>query len=338
MKVKKIFRIPRLHAVMLCTYLMACRSALGDNLPTWRFDSVTLTNGGPPATVQRAWMPGRLARHPVILLLGSLGTNALPDWSTNLVQGGYMLAAFSVAHPLDPDPARRAQWLVFDERFAHSYVLGGVRTPGDAGRVIDYLVALPEVDADKIGWFGSSTTGIFGLAAAVHEPRIKAIVAFVATGAYERWLSTWQPNGLWRGGTNGLWPETVALLPRADPIHSVSNLFPTAVLMISGAVDKVVDPASAQTFIEAAQPYYTRDPERLRFVRYEGRGHNLPRDILQLYAEHWFRLYLHPTRQPPAPNPSTPTLTESARRTAVSATPHETVIGATPAPSGKVPR
>ena len=178
---------------------------------------------------------------------------------------------------------------------------------------------------------GSSTTGIFGLAVATHEPRLKAIVAFVSTGAYEHWLNTWQPNGLWRGGTSGLWPETRALLPQADPIHSVSNLFPAAVLLVSGGADKVVDPASAQGFVKAAEPYYATDPERLRFVRYEGRGHNLPRDVVSLYTEHWFRLYLHPTRPPPAPDEAVPSLAESARRTAITKSTHEKVIGAGPA-------
>ena len=82
---KQVFGIPGLCVVMLLTFRMASGSVLSDNPPSWKFDSVTLTNGGPPATVQRAWIPGRLTRHPVILLLGSLRTNELPEWSTNLV-------------------------------------------------------------------------------------------------------------------------------------------------------------------------------------------------------------------------------------------------------------
>ncbi|MBI1840547.1 MAG: prolyl oligopeptidase family serine peptidase [Verrucomicrobia bacterium] len=337
-------RLPRLPGLIFVS-LVVCLfglSALGLDAfaagsPWWRLDSTTLANIDPPISVQRAWAPGPLSRRPVILLLGSLATNSLPDWSTNLVREGYMLVAFTAAHPPDPDPSRRAQWLVFDERFAHSYVLGGARTPADASRVIDHLVALPDVDRDRIGWMGSSTTGILGLAVATREPRLKTLVAFVATGAYERWLETWKPNGLWRSGANGLWLETRSLLPLADPIHSVSNLFPKAILLVNGGEDKVVDPASTRAFFDAARPFYARDPERLRFVRYEGFGHNLPSDVVRLYTEHWFHLYLHPT-QPPPPSPKVPaSLEESARRTAVTASPHDEAVGAIPVPSRRSP-
>jgi hypothetical protein len=118
----------------------------------------------------------------VILTLGSLKPDELPDWSADLLHIGFMVVAFAVEYPPDPNPARRPVWLHFDPRFAHSYVLGGIRTPKDASRVIDYLASRPDVDAQRIGWLGSSTTGIFGIAAATREPRIKAIVAFVATG------------------------------------------------------------------------------------------------------------------------------------------------------------
>ncbi len=292
----------------------------------WLSDSNSIVQGGPPIVVERAWAPGTFDRHPVILLLGSLGSGALPDWSTNLVRRGWMLVAFTVSHPPDPNPARRPQWLVFDERFAHSYVLGGSRTPADVGRVLDHLATLNNVDPERIGWLGSSTTGIFGLAAAVHESRVKAIVTFVATGAYGRWLDTWKPNGLWTGGKDGLWPETRELLKTVDPILSVTNLFPTAVLLVNGSEDKVIDPSSVDAFVEAAKPFYAADPDRLRSVRYVGGGHNLPRDIMAMYAEHWFGLYLNPDRPPPGPVAPPTDLASSTRRTAVTPTTHDRLV------------
>src|SRR5262249_22101550 len=157
--------------------------------------------------------------------------------------------------PPDPDPARRPQWLFFDQRFAHSYVLGGYRAPRDAARVIDYLIARGDVHPKKIGWLGSSSTGIPGLAVATREPRLAAIVAFVSTGAYRQWLDSWHANGLWRGSGSELWPETEALLAH-DPILHVEKMFPVAVLMVSGGNDKVVDPNTAKAFVEAARPFY----------------------------------------------------------------------------------
>ena len=292
------------------------------------YETVTLDEHDPPATLSLAYRSGVVQRHPAILMPGALKDGELPPWSTDLVDEGYMLVAFSVAYPPDPDPARRPQWLFFDQRFAHGYVLGGARAPGDAGRIIDYLIARGDVHPQKIGWLGSSSTGIPGLAVATREPRLAAIVAFVSTGAYRQWLETWHTNGLWRGETNELWPETEALLREHDPILHADTMFPVAVLMVSGGEDKVVDPATARSFVQAARPYYSSDPDRLRLVVYEGFGHNLPLDVVKMYAEHWFRLYMHPTRPPPQTSAAPSTLPASAVRTQINAADHKKVLGA----------
>jgi hypothetical protein len=186
------------------------------------------------------------------------------------------------------------------------------------------LISRQDIHPKKIGWMGSSSTGIPGLSVAAREPRLAAIVAFVSTGAYEQWLETWHTNKLWRGEDKQLWPETIELL-KEDPIRHVETMYPCAVLMVSGGDDKVVDPATARSFVNAARPYYAKDPERLRLVVYEGFTHNLPPDVVKLYTEHWFRTYMHPTK--PAPNPSgkPDNLDESVKRTQINAGEHKNI-------------
>jgi dienelactone hydrolase len=292
-----------------------------------KYESLVLPNGDAPITLDLAYRPGSVARHPAILMLGSVPANELPVWSTNLVNEGYMLVAFSAAHPPDPDPARRPQWLYFDQRFAHSYVLGAQRAIADSKPVMDYLVSRGDVHPEKIGWLGSSSTGIPGLAVATQGPRLAAIVAFVSTGAYRQWFDTWQPNGLWRGQTNSLWPETDVLLKQYDPILHAERLWPTPVLMVSGGEDKVVDPKTARAFVEACRPFYQADPDRLRLVVYEGFGHNLPVDVVRLYAEHWFHLYMSPTDAAPRSAPAPATLEQSVVRSQINAADHQQVMG-----------
>ena len=320
---------PLLRLVRLLVGLGCLSGCPGLRAAPLHFESVTLKEGGPAATLDVLWCPGAAARHPVILMLGALDSNAPPAWSTNLVQEGWMLCAFSVAHPPDPDPGRRPEWLVFDARFAHSYPLAAQRAIADSQRVVAYLRTRADVNPDKFGWFGSSSTGIPGLAVATQGPRLAAVVAFVSTGAYRAWLATWQPNGLWRGGANGLWPETERLLSTVDPILHASNLWPTATLLVNGGDDKVVDIRSARAFVEAARPTFTNDPARLRLVNYEGFAHNLPPDVVRDYAERWFRLYLHPVDPPPGPPAPIHTLAEAARQTQINAAPHTSVVGAT---------
>jgi len=291
-----------------------------------KFETIKLENGNAPVTLKLAYRTNTVPKHPAILMLGSVEPNKLPPWSSNLLNEGYMLAAFTVDRPPDPDPARRPQWLFFDERFAHSYVEGGFYAPRDAGRVIDFLLA--RGDVQKIGWVGASSTGIPGLAVATREPRLDAIVAFVSTGAYRQWLDSWHTNKLWRGKTDKLWPETEALLPKCDPILYANKMFPCAVLMVSGGADKVVDPITARAFVEAARPYYESDPNRLRLVVYEGFGHNLPADVVQMYIENWFHLYLSPTNSSPKAQSAAKDLKESAQRTNITGTDHKQIMRA----------
>ena len=89
--------LPRL--VPLLVGLGCLSSCLGLRAAPLRFESVTIREGGPTATLNVLWCPGAVARHPVILMLGAIDSNAAPAWSTNLLQEGWMLCAFSVAHP-----------------------------------------------------------------------------------------------------------------------------------------------------------------------------------------------------------------------------------------------
>lgn len=259
--------------------------------PDVKHEIIALGDGGPLITACLAYRLGSVPCHPAILMTGALERERVPAWSERLVNEGYMLVAFTVAHPPDPDPARRSQWLVFDERFAHSFALAVQRAPEDTERVVKYLAARGDVDPDKIGWMGSSSSGIPGLAVATRGPRLAAVVTFASTGAVEEWFAAWHTSGLWVGKSPDLWPETKELL-QYDPIRHVDKLFPTAVLLVNGGHDKVVAAQTARAFVEAARPYYAAEPERLRLVVYEGLGHNLPLDVVKLHVEHWFHLYM----------------------------------------------
>lgn len=321
-----------LLGVLLALASVTCAQAGEKNMATsgkdnLKFETITLKES-PAATINLAYREGIVKSHPVILMLGSIEQGKLPDWSTGLVDEGYMLAAFSVAHPPDPDEKRRPVWLYFDARFANSYAQGGHFAAQDTGRIIDYLVSRGDVNRDKIGWLGSSSTGIPGLSVVTQGPRIAAIVAFVSTGAYRQWFATWHTNKLWRDeSSDKLWPETEALLDKYDPINHVNTMYPTAVMMVNGGDDNVVDPKTARAFADAARPYYASDPERLRLVIYEGFGHNLPRDVIRMYAENWFHLYMHPTLPPPVPPKPPKDFKESVDQTQINSANHKDVVG-----------
>lgn len=63
------------------------------------------------------------------------------------------------------------------------------------GRYIEYLAALPEVDADRIGMFGISMSGYWGLRAAATDPRMSALATFEGvTGDFDTIFDRAQPS------------------------------------------------------------------------------------------------------------------------------------------------
>ncbi|MEV6973907.1 alpha/beta hydrolase [Kitasatospora sp. NPDC093806] len=63
------------------------------------------------------------------------------------------------------------------------------------GRYIDYLTGLPEVDPARIGMFGISMSGYWGLRAAATEPRLAALAAFESvTGDFDTIFRRAQPS------------------------------------------------------------------------------------------------------------------------------------------------
>src|SRR4051794_32574009 len=127
--------------ITICAFILASIGANAAALQPLTFETATLTNKLPKITIELAYRSDIAAKHPVILMLGSVTSNDIPYWSTNLLNEGYMLAAFTADYPTNRDATRRAQWLYFDQRFAHSYVEGAQRTIKDTARVIDHLEA-----------------------------------------------------------------------------------------------------------------------------------------------------------------------------------------------------
>lgn len=266
------------------------------------FEQITLDEATPEITVTLLSPPGTpLNPRPVILTAGLLSAENVHPSLIGFLEEGYTLAGHYADYPPDPDPARRPVWIFWDARLAHAYTLLASRAGTDAGRVIDYLESRPDLDATRVGWLGLSTSGIIGLAAMTQEPRLRALVAFVATGSYREWFGTWFENGTWQGTETEIWPETEALLDAWDPILHVAGLAGRPVLLVCGEDDIYVDPRTARAFADAARPHYAAAPDHLQLVIYTATGHILPPGVIEMHTGFWFGLHL---RDEPMETPS----------------------------------
>jgi len=149
----------------------------------------------------------------------------------------------------------------------------------DLQRAVDILEERPEVDPDRLGYFGVSWGGSMGGLLAGVEDRIKAYVLVVSDGGLVEHTADPGEDGLnihfsekWAGY---MWPT--------EPLHFVGRAAPAALLFQNGRDDPYVPPLDGLRFFIAAS-----EPKSI--IWYDA-GHGLPWEFVQDAAE-WLQPYL----------------------------------------------
>jgi dienelactone hydrolase len=104
---------------------------------------------------------------------------------------------------------------------------------GDYSRAVDYLVARPEVDPDRIGYVGISWGAITGVTYVAHDPRIKAMGSMVGGGNF---------LGI-AGAINGNKSEEDKDKEKPisiDPVRHVGQIAPRPLLLLNVTKDQLV--------------------------------------------------------------------------------------------------
>jgi dienelactone hydrolase len=134
----------------------------------------------------------------------------------------------------------------------------------DLQRAVDILEERPEVDPNRLAFFGVSWGGSMGGLLAGIEDRLKAYVLVVGDGGLVEHTGDPGPDGLnqhfsaqW---ATQMWPT--------EPLHFIGRAAPAALLFQNGLYDTFVPPHDALRFYAAAS-----EPKRMMW--YDA-GHNLP--------------------------------------------------------------
>jgi dienelactone hydrolase len=154
-----------------------------------------------------------------------------------------------------------------------------IQTIVDLQRAVDILEERPDVDPDRLAYFGVSWGGSMGGLLAGIEDRLKAYVLVVGDGGLVEHTADPGPDGInihfserWAAQ---MWPT--------EPLHFVSRAAPAALLFQNGLYDTFVLPHDALRFYAAAS-----EPKTMLW--YEA-DHNLPWSFVQDAAE-WLQPYL----------------------------------------------
>lgn len=154
-------------------------------------------------------------------------------------------------------PAQGFNVLLFDYRgFGLSEgepTLDGLHLDTEAA--LDATFTQAGVDPTRVALFGQSLGGSVAIAALVRSPHRHDVRALIVEGAFSsyRGIAQEKLSEFWM-----TWPLQVPLSFTIDnrykPVEVVAEISPTPVLIIHGAVDRIVDPSHADALYAAARP------------------------------------------------------------------------------------
>lgn len=126
----------------------------------------------------------------------------------------------------------------------------------DILRGLDLLATLPEVDKDRIGYFGISMGAITGTVAVALSPQVRAAVLADAGGN----LPTFFQNSSYKSVQKSMQyieqsqiktEELLEMLKDVDPIYYGKHIAPRPVLMLNGKEDDIVPVPNIQELYES---------------------------------------------------------------------------------------
>jgi uncharacterized protein len=213
---------------------------------------------------------------PVIILLHGLGDRKTVDY----IQAGHNIFLDSGYAVLRIDVANHGN------RKEHNYdfsLTDGYRywtrslvsqTVFDLRRSIDFLETRPEVDAERIGFFGISLGGIIGTIFSGVDERLKVPVIALAGGNLSLMF-----------GLDALTEDTKDFFSIIDPINFVANIAPRPLLMINAENDEVIAPLTSKLLFNKA-----KQPKQI--IWYPSRHRDLP--IQEAYPDgvSWYNDHL----------------------------------------------
>jgi dienelactone hydrolase len=185
---------------------------------------------------------------PTVVFLHGIGQDKgyLDEIAGPFVDAGFVIASFDQYGQGERSRPRGpvAQALALRRRSALTVI--------ETRRLIDFLQALPYVDATQVYLLGASYGAMTGATAAAMDPRLRAAVLVYGGGD----LATLFDSPAAREATGALYLPgrwlLMCLLAPADPERHIGGISPRPLLMFAGTRDSMVPPASAQALYTAA--------------------------------------------------------------------------------------
>ena len=207
------------------------------------------------------WVPKTAGKHPAVLVQHGYGDSKDVDYvqlpAALLAGQGFVAMAIDAQYHGERARPGRTQELFNVGSLSMRDAF--VQTVIDQRRAVDLLAGRPEVDPERIGYWGASMGAFLGSVLGGVEPRIKSVVLVVGGGGFRQRLG------------DKITPEQETTIAIVEPANWVGLISPRPLLMLNGRKDVLVRPEMTKVLFAAA-----REPKRL--VWYDSGHHDIPVD------------------------------------------------------------
>ena len=213
---------------------------------------------------------------PVIILLHGLGDRKTVDYIQAghdiFIDSGYSVLRIDIANHGD----RKEHNYDFNLTDGYRYWTRDIisQTVFDLRRSIDFLETRPEVDSDRVGFFGISLGGVIGTIFSGVDERVKVPVIALAGGNLSLMF-----------GLDALTEDTKDFFSIIDPINFVATISPRPLLMINAENDEVIAPITSKLLFNKA-----KNPKEI--IWYPSKHRNLPINDAYPQGVNWFKKHL----------------------------------------------
>jgi len=244
-----------------------------DNLTQYR---VTFTSVHDKEVTGLLSIPKSTEPLPIVILLHGLGDRKTVDYieagHKYFIDSGYAVLRIDIANHGD----RKKYDYEFQLTEGYRYWTRDLvsQTVFDLRRSIDFLQKRPEIDSERIGFFGISLGGIIGTIFSGVDERVKVPIITLAGGNLSLMF-----------GVDAVSEDIKDFFSIIDPINFVQHISPRPLLMINAEKDEVIDPLTTKMLFRKAKA-----PKEI--IWYPSYHRNLPIDKAYPAGVEWFNRYL----------------------------------------------
>lgn len=212
-------------------------------------------------------VPSNSKPMPVVILLHGVGDRKTVDYieagHDYFIKSGYAVLRIDVANHGDRKEHDYDFNLVDGYRYWTRDII--TQTVFDLRRSIDFLETRPELDSNRIGFFGISLGGIIGTIFSGVDQRVKVPIIALAGGNLSLMF-----------GMDAFSEDTKEFFSLIDPINFVEQISPRPLLMINSENDEIIAPLTSKLLFKKAN-----EPKEI--IWYPSKHRDLP--IEKAYPE-----------------------------------------------------